>query len=278
MRALEVDALEDGRLAVSSARPILPHFPPRAVRVLVLVLLTAAASAQVNTERMRRALEGDSQALSLDASAAFASGNADYVLLGLGGRLDVQRGPHLGFVVGQADLSRTGGAAFLDRQFAHVRYNRDVTQRLVLEAFSQIERNRQQRLKSRTLLGAGLRAEVIDTDSLGLAFGATPMLEVEVLDDALEDDEARVRLSTYVAGRVVLSPTTSLATTTYVQPRADAFGDVRVLSQATISVGITRYVRLRVRANLRHDSRPPPGVEATDVSLENGLVLVVPAP
>lgn len=251
----------------------------RAVVLVFLVAgLTVQAESQVNTERMRRSLEGDGQALSLDASASFASGNADYVLLGLGGRLDVQRGPHLGFVVGRADLSQTGGASFLDRQFAHARYNLDLTPWLVAEAFTQVERNSQQRLQRRTLVGAGLRAEIVDTDSLGLAFGLTPMLEVEDLDQALASEPARVRLSTYVAGRLVLSPTTSLTATTYVQPRADAFGDVRVLGQATLSVGITRYVQLRVRANLRHDSRPPADVERTDIALENGLVLTVQPP
>ncbi len=227
---------------------------------------------------MRRSLEGNSQAFSLDASAAFASGNSNYAILGFGGRLDIQRGPHVAFVVGEANLSRTGGASFLDRQFAHARYNREVLPWLVAEAFTQVERNQQQRLQRRTLAGAGLRAVILEDDSLGVAVGITPMLEIEVLDDALQSEPERIRLSTYVSGRLAISPTTALRATVYAQPRANAFDDVRVLSQATLSIGITRYVRLRVQTNLRYDSRPPLDVKPTDFSITNGLVLVVPVP
>ena len=240
-----------------------------------MVLSAATASAQVNTEGMRRALDGDALTASLDASAAFATGNAEYVLLGLGGRLDARRGPHRGFVVGRFDLSRAAGATFVDRSFAHVRYNRTLAPRVVAEAFGQLERNRQQRLDARALVGAGARVELVDRDSAGLAVGLTPMLEVETVDAEAAQPDAVVRLSSYVAGRLALTPTTALTAVVYAQPRADAPGDARVLAQLALDVGITAAVRLRLRADLRHDSRPPPGVEATDVRVENGLVFVL---
>ena len=251
---------------------------PDPMRLLVLFLFLAAeVVAQVNTERMRRRLGDDGAALSVDASAAFATGNSAYTILGLGGRVDVQRGPHFAFVVGRFDLSRAGGNAFVDRQFAHLRYNRDLSGWLVAEAFTQVERNPQQRLRQRTLLGGGLRAEILDRDSLGVAVAVTPMVEAERLDEALgEDDAPRVRLSSYVAGRVLLPSGASLTTTTYFQPRADRPGDLRVLSQAALSVPVTGALRLRASANLRHDSDPPLGVEATDLSVETGFVLVLP--
>ena len=249
------------------------------MRALALVLLMSAqAVAQVNTERMRRQLGDDGAALSVDASAAFATGNSEFAILGLGGRVDVRRGPALAFVVGRFDLSRAGGDAFVDRQFAHLRLNRDLSGWLVAEAFAQAERNPQQRLRQRTLVGGGLRAELVDRDSLGLALAVTPMLEAERLDAALgEDDAARVRLSSYVAARALLPRGASLTATAYLQPRADDLGDLRVLGQAALSVPVTGALRLRATANLRHDSDPPPGVEATDLAVETGFVLALPA-
>ena len=41
------------------------------------------------------------------------------------------------------------------------------------------------RLRARTLIGGGLRYEVVDRDSVGLAAGLLPMFEREVLDEAL---------------------------------------------------------------------------------------------
>ncbi len=247
------------------------------MRILLLVLAASAAHAQVNTERLRRAVEADGVTVSVDASAAFATGNTEYLRLGLGGRTDVRAGDDMAFVVGRFDLSRADGRSFLDRSFLHGRYTHALAPRAYLETFAQIERNRQQRLVSRTLFGIGGRYELIDRDSLGLALGVTPMFEYEELDDELgEAPSGVVRVSSYASARWTLSEATAISTTTYVQPSVQAPSDLRVLHQTALSVGITRSVRLRVQANVRYDSRPPDGVERTDVSIENGLVLALP--
>ena len=249
-------------------------------RVLLLALTFATGvSAQVNTERMRGSLT-DGTALSLDVSASLAVGNTEFVRVGVGGRADVARGPSRAFVVGRLDLSRAGGATFEDRAFAHVRYNRDLggplggPSWLVAEAFAQVEQNQQQRLDARTLVGGGLRAELLDRDSVGFALGLTPMLEREALADDLGTDTV-VRLSSYLAGRLTLGSGSTLTATVYGQPRADRVGDVRVLGQVALDVALTRALRLRLRADLRHDSRPPVGVERTDLRIEQGVVVVL---
>lgn len=247
------------------------------MRILLLLLVASAAHAQINTERLRRSVEGDGVYLSLDASAAYATGNTEYLRLGLGGRTDVRLGEDLAFVVGRFDLSQADGKAFLDRSFLHARYNHALAPRLMLETFAQVERNRQQRLVSRTLFGVGARYQLVDRDSLGLAVGVTPMFEHEELDAELGEDQSGVlRVSSYVSGQWTVNAATAISTTTYVQPRVDDAGDLRVLNQTALSVGLTRWVRLRVQTNLRYDSRPPAGVERNDFSIENGLVLVVP--
>ena len=249
------------------------------MRFLLLLVVASAAHAQINTERMRRSVDDEGVYLSVDASAAYATGNTEYLRLGLGGRTDMRFGEDLAFIVGRFDLSRADEATFLDRSFLHARYNHALVPRVYLETFAQIERNRQQRLVSRTLFGLGARYELVSQDSLGLAVGVTPMFEHEELDEELgEDQSGVVRVSSYASARWTLNATTAISTTTYVQPRVDATSDLRVLNQTALSVGLTRWVRLRVQTNLRYDSRPPDGVERTDFSIENGLVLVVPVP
>ena len=48
-----------------------------------------------------------------------------------------------------------------------------------------------------------------------------------------------------------------------------------VLPQTEVG-GLTRYLKLRVRTDLRYDSRPPEGIETIDLRLENGVVIVIP--
>lgn len=244
--------------------------------VCAALVLVSTAQAQVNTERLRRALDQDGVTASLDAAAAFATGNTDYLRVGLGGRVDGRLGQDRAFAVGRFDVSRADGASYLDRSFLHARYSHRLAPRLDLETFAQIERNRQQRLVARTLFGLGARVDVLDRDSAGLAVGLTPMFEHEELDAELGETSGVVRVSSYASGRLALAPATAFSLTAYVQPRLDRPDDLRVLGQAVLQVAVTRVVQLRLQSNLRIDSRPPEGVEPTDFSIENGLVLVLP--
>ncbi|PAP77036.1 DUF481 domain-containing protein [Rubrivirga marina] len=253
--------------------------PFRLLPILCAAAVASSAVAQVNTERMRKRLADDAAALSFDASAALAAGNTDYLQVGLGGRFDVRRGPHIAFLVGRYDLAETDEEEYVNQSFAHLRYNRYLLPALVGEVFTQVQQNRQEGLETRLLGGAGVRFEVVNTDSIGLAIGLTPMLEYEVLDEALGGQQDVVgRLSTYLSGRIAVSTGASLSTVTYIQPRVDRPEDARLLSQLAVEVALTRAVHLRVRADLRVDSRPPPGVEEVDFRIENGLVVVLPVP
>ena len=250
----------------------------RSLVLALTVLLAAPASGQINAERMRRALEDDGVQVAINANVALASGNTEYVQLGLGGRADWQRGEDLVFVVGEFEFSRADEDVFVDQGYVHARYNHDYGPVLVYEVFGQLERNSQQLLDTRALVGTGVRLRLVDDERYGLAVGTTPMFEYEQLTEAAAEPDASVaRWSTYLSARAVLSETAAFTAVGYVQPRFGNMGDVRLLSQATLDVGVTRWLRLRMRARVRHDTRPPVGVERTDLSLSNGFVFLVPA-
>ncbi|MEM1117756.1 MAG: DUF481 domain-containing protein [Bacteroidota bacterium] len=247
---------------------------------LALALVVAfPAAGQINAERMRRALEADGVQLALNADIALARGNTEFLQLGVGGRADWKRAADLVFVVGEFDFSQADADVFVDEGYVHARYNHDYGPVVIYEVFGQLERNSQQLLDTRALLGTGVRLRLVDDERYGFALGTTPMFEYERLTEAAGEPDASVaRWSNYVSGRAALSETASFTGVFYAQPRFGDFGDVRFLSQATLDVGVTRWLRLRVRGRLRHDSRPPAGVERTDISLSNGFVFLVPAP
>lgn len=247
--------------------------------LLALALLAALpASGQINAERMRRALENDGVQASINAMVALATGNTEYFQLGVGGRTDWRRGEDLVFVVGQFDFSSAEDDVFVDEGHVHARYNHDYGPVIVYEVFGQLERNSQQLLDTRALLGTGVRLRLVDEPLYGFALGTTPMFEYERLTEAAAEPDASVaRWSNYASVRAALSETASVTAVGYAQPRFGNLEDVRFLSQATLEVGVTRWLRLRMRANLRHDTRPPVGVERTDFSLSNGFVFLVPA-
>ena len=248
---------------------------PRWIACLIgLVLFPVVADGQVNTERMR-AVEVEGVRTTLGGTVALQSGNVELFEVGTTARVDARHGPHYAFLAGELRYGTKGDATFRDRTFGHLRYTYRLRPWLETEGFTQLERDGFARLQLRTLVGGGLRVQYVDTETVAVFQGTTPMYEHENLEGSgLVEHPATVstvRWSNYLHVRLRLAEGVHLNGTAYVQPRLDDFEDVRVLHQATLGVGLTDHVRLSVELDLRYDGRPPGDVESLDLALRNGL-------
>jgi putative salt-induced outer membrane protein YdiY len=236
------------------------------------------AAGQVNTERMR-ALDVDGVRFEVGGDVAVQSGNADLFEVGMSLRIDVRSQANYLFLVGDLRYGEKDGDPFRNRSFAHLRYNRTLTPWLVAEGFTQVERDGFAQLQLRTLGGAGLRVQYVNTDAFKLFQGTTPMYEFENLDASAVTvhpaTSSHIRWSNYVNVRLQLTDNTYLLNTIYVQPRADALGDTRILDDARLAVALSKRVTLNIRFNLRYDSRPPDEVEDLDLALRNGITVAL---
>ncbi len=256
----------------------MPHRSPlparRAAFLTVLaVLAVGGARAQVNVEKMRTERQGFR--LTLGGDVAARTGNSDLVEVGGRARLDYRRARLYTFLVGSVRYGKQGGQVFKNQAFAHLRYNYGLTRVVVAEAFTQIEEDAFTRLRLRTLLGAGVRLRYLETDAAGLYQGSSVMIEHERLDPAKvvvhPDRVTAPRWSNYVSLHLSLGETATLVNIVYVQPRLDAFDDLRILDEATMSFTLTKNLNVNVTFNLRYDSLPPDGVESLDVTVRNGV-------
>lgn len=244
------------------------------VVLLVVGLLPLRAQGQVNTERMR-ALDVEGVRATLGSDVALQSGTVDLFEIGLTGRFDVRRGRHYSFLATEIRYGTKDDVPFRDRLFAHLRYNARVLPWLETELFSQWERDGFARLQLRSLLGGGLRVQYVNADRLKLFQGTTPMYEYENLEaSGLVQHPATVstvRWSNYLHLWLQLGEAVHLIGTVYVQPRLDAFSDVRVLHQATLGVGVTDRVQFTTELTLSYDRHPPRDVEPRNLMIRNGI-------
>lgn len=241
--------------------------------VAVLVACPSAVIGQVNTERMR-ALDVEGVRTTLGSDVAVQAGNVDLFEIGAAGRVDVRQAPHSAFLVTQLRYGVKDNESFRDRTFGHLRYNYRLLPSLVAEGFTQLERDGFARLRLRVLAGGGLRIQYLNTETLKIFQGTTPMYEHEVLDAGADDVAtalSTLRWSNYLNVRLRLTEATRLMGTVYVQPRMDAVEDVRVLHQSTLAVQVTEHVNLTIEVDLRYDSRPPTEIEDLDLTLRNGV-------
>ncbi len=247
--------------------------------LMAAALLTASfgapAAAQINIERLR--LEDDRQGLigSVSVAVNFQTGNTEKRRGDGKVRLDLQRPESHSFLVLNGDFDWTAGANVSNKGLAHVRHIHQPGARVSPEAFGQINYDKARSLDLRALVGAGAQVVLTERDrgraSLGLAY----MFEREELDlppgSTHPGETSHHRVSSFLALSFEPRPGLALASTSYVQPRLDAFSDVRVLSQSQLAVQLLGPLSLDLTLNLAYDADPPDEIESLDVSLRTGV-------
>lgn len=251
--------------------------PLRRFRVLfaaAVALFPAAASAQVNIERMRGAADAPGFSSTVAADLSLRSGNVDVTELSGEIRTDlVRNGPH-GFLLGRGGVGWKDGDRFSNSGLLHLRAGLPARPAVELEAFAQIDYDKARRLDFRALAGAGPRVRLASGGAVTATAGTAYLREHEEygLPPAASHprDVTVSRWSSYLNLGVSADPV-SAVWIVYAQPRFDRFDDVRVLSEASLSVAMGRKVELRNVFRLRWDSVPPDGIEETDVALVTGI-------
>jgi hypothetical protein len=243
--------------------------------MLSALLWAPLAHGQVNIEVVRGRVLAQDAFASIEAGFTGRLGNVQsgaFTGTVFGG---LHRGRH--YVLGQAtgDYAEFFGAPTVARAFGHGRYNYAFTDVVLGEAFAQVQSDLFQRLRARSLFGFGPRFALLRDDPVALNLGTSLFFEEErlIIDPGSSFPEKRraARVSTYASAIYRMSPTADLATTVYAQPRVDDAGDIRVLSETSLSVRVTPILVARISATLRYQSRPPPGVVPEDFDTRTSL-------
>lgn len=173
-------------------------------------------------------------------------------------------------VVGGA-YKAAGEKKVADNRMGHLRYGFAISDRVRLEALLQVQQNAFVRLNRRVLAGAGFRANLLNSNTVRLDLGLILMHEDEVLHNAAS--EPGWRASLLMSAGLKLTPSAQLSCQVYIQPLVGDPGDFRILNDTGLTVRVLGPLSLQVSARLAYDSRPPAGVETTDLSLRNTLAI-----
>lgn len=243
-----------------------------------LVLATQAAHAQVvNIEQQRLDADDEGWNGSVAGNLDLTRNQRSVFNFGFQAKVQHKLDSNIWLGILQSGLIKAEGSDFANFAFAHVRYTRNVTRHLGVEAFGQLQQNRVNGIQSRSLLGAGVRTLVFDKPA-GTAYAGLLVMgerEVEVVDSVPVHDD--VRLSAYVAGSYTPESAEwiSIANTTYFQPRVGRFSDIRISTDWQLEVALRENLKLVTSLNIVYDARPPVGLDKTVYALRNGLKFVL---
>ena len=245
------------------------------VVIVCVILIASTGVAQVNIEKFRSVErnKGSSGYVELDLSSR--SGNVDITELSMGCRSDYTWETMNSFVIVKGDYGWSESKRFSDEALAHMRHVFRTDMALQPEIFLQVEYNKKRLLLYRDLLGSGLRMRLLERNHWKLNWGTALMLEHEKHDIEVRDDKDNetnlVRWSNYLTTSLIVSESIAWTSTNYIQPDIRNFGDVRILCDTSLEVGLGRQLALVVNFLLRYDSEPLVGVESTDTNLDIGF-------
>ncbi|MEX2466583.1 MAG: DUF481 domain-containing protein [Gemmatimonadota bacterium] len=253
---------------------------PRVRSLAFLVALVGApptvtpALAQVDVQPLSREEPPEGRSGSLTGDLTAQTGNTDFVQFGVRGRIYDVRGERTTLIVGNGGLGFLGRNRFSSSGLFHYRQTYRTGRYVWPEWYAQANYDRSQLLKFRTLVGGGVRTPVAAGRWGEVGAGLSLMLEDERLDLPDTATHARkttaLRTSTFASFRLVASQLV-VTSTTYIQPRVDGFGDVRLLEDLSLATPVTDRLAMTVSLNMRYDSRPPDSLAALDARLRTGL-------
>lgn len=257
------------------------------MHVLTRVSLTLAAAAlaslaeprpcaaQVNVEKLRADLKQRPYFGNASVSFAGRVGNTNSIVFGANGFAGGLSGKHLFFVRAETDYETSEFKNTVAKSFAHARYNYELTSVVAGELFTQIQEDRFERLRLRTLYGIGPRFTLLESPLVDVHYGTGYMLEYERIDVAPgAPDEPTTwahRFNNYIAFALAVDATARLTSATYFQPRFDRPKDYRILSELSLNVTLAKRLFTKLDAVLHYDSEPPTHVRHYDVEVQNSL-------
>jgi hypothetical protein len=245
-----------------------------------VLLFAPSARAQVNTENLRKRVKVTGYTLLLEGSLTGDTGNTEGITAGGGVGAGWAHHPHLVFGYARADYAKYAGVTSVNKSFAHARYNYEFIDWAWAELFAQAQSDQFQRMKLRSLFGAGPRFRLAHADAgkgFDVFYGTAYMLERDVISVAPGAGDANVqvwhRWSNYLTAQWELDERVILATSIYVQPVFDDFPNVRVLDETLFTFKVTKLLAASIAGAVHYDSTPPTAVKTTDLEIKNSLTL-----
>ena len=236
--------------------------------ILLLFLLSSPpALAQINTEKMRHNPGDQGWTFSLSESMTLKRGNTSFLSFNTDLQTVLQLHSYASFVRLNYQTASAEKTNFENAGFLHWRNNWKLSAKVALEQYSQFEFDRSHDLDNRLLCGGGVRLQIVDKAFLGLSI----MAEREDYDGWIR---TRGVASSYLSIHHHPRAGLKFGNTIYLQPTLTGPFSWRLLDEGNMTVTLSRYLYFDFTINLRYESDPydpKNNMESFDLRLENSI-------
>jgi len=169
------------------------------------------------------------------------------------------------------DFGRGGGDPFLNRQTTHLRYQRELADELMLEAYTQATHDAVWRLQIRALAGVGARFRLVTREKIGVVTGLGYMFEHERLSRTEDVGDSGLRrynhrLGSYATVAWRPDEDITFVQTVFFQPRFDAPADLRLFSLSSIAFKIKDKLAISANMQVLYNTWTPETIVPVDTT------------
>ncbi len=170
-------------------------------------------------------------------------------------QVEYKRQKHFVLSLTAYNLAKSANQNILNDGFQHLRYNYDVTEKTVWEIYTQGQYNERVRMQLRLLVGTGFRFKILRGTKTRLYFGTSYFCEKTQFKER-QSPLYNHRLSFYAAFSRKIGTTGRFASTTYCQPIANDLGNIRLASDNTLLIPLSKKLAFRANFNCTYDTDP----------------------
>ncbi len=181
-----------------------------------------------------------------------------------------KKGDHTYLFLASYNFGIVSRSRIINDSYQHIRYTRSLHRLFAFETFLQSQHNEGIQLQWRGLAGAGPRFTLMQSDQGRLFLGTLYMYEYE------EERGSGIiyrehRLSSYLSFGMPFSEIVSFDVIMYYQPDIRRFSNYKFSSQATLEVRLSERFALIKAFSMTHNTRPPEGIQRTNLNVRNGV-------
>lgn len=245
----------------------------RSILVFHLLLSSIGQAQILNIESMRKINKDTKWSGNTNLSVQLIENKNSFVLVSNRTRLQYKHNKHLSLIIGDYNFKESNSNKIVSKGILHFRYNYKLSEKIRTEIFVQNQFDEISKIKYRRLLGFGPRFKLNNSENYKFYAGTLIMKEWERIESDLEQVKHNdIRISAYLSFSLFPKDGVSIVSTTYFQPKADEFSDLRWSNDSKIVFKIIKNLAFNVQFTMSYDNHPALGIPKTQYKLTNGLI------
>lgn len=239
--------------------------------VMALANMHAAQSQIINIENARMHSDTVGWMGHVGLSGSLTKNTEQVLMAQINAQVQYKTKKDLFLVLGNYGFLSGSSVNLINNSFAHIRYNRKLTESLRFEVFSQVLQNAITKIDYRFLQGAGPRFKVINKNNFRFYLASLIMFEheKEIASPAIIHNDWRS--SSYASLSWQPNANTELVSTFFYQPLFTLIADYRFFNQSQFTVKAGKRLSLAVNYNYLFDTRPAGATPKVNYTLSTGL-------